>query len=397
MEIERFLSFKNDPQTLEINKQLSAFISIISGGKKHNNSQNKNNNILKNPKMQSLKDKTENKVNLVLNKLSELNFNVLLTEFCETIGKVNENEFLELQKAFYIKIISDINFIKIYLSFFKVIAHIYSISCKYNIKYFLDIVEMKFVSDYKNEQLSNDFKFLADFDEETKRINNLVLIKYLLQMNFLNNNIKNEINNIILSQNNYYADIYYWFQNEELSNEYKQIIKNKTLNNTLPLREKVLLDNLLEDKKHQQKQETTKIDLDSNNKMDTLDIETDNILEEYLFVESVNEVISFINTSCKDAISKNKFSQYCFEKFFTTQSEYTYKILDLLKQLVKKQILFKSNLSRGIILINNNWDDKSIDYINPKMRMKEALVYLKTMGITNNLENILTKYQIDYY
>ena len=79
MDIETFMSLKNSPETLNVNKQLSVFINLVSGGKKYNNSQNKNNNILKNPKLQSLKDKTENKVNLVLNKLSELNFNVLLT------------------------------------------------------------------------------------------------------------------------------------------------------------------------------------------------------------------------------------------------------------------------------------------------------------------------------
>lgn len=396
MDIEKFMSFRNAPESFIINKQMNTFIALISGGKKYNNNQNKNNNILKNPKLQSLKDKTENKVNLVLNKLSELNFNVLLTEFCESIGKIDENEFLELQKAFYIKIISDINFIKIYLSFFKVIANIYAISCNYNIKYFFDIVEMKFISDYKNIIVQDKFKFITDFDDENKRINNIILIKHLLQMNFLNSKIKTELDNIILLQDNYYADIYYWFQNEEIPNEYRQIIKNKMLTNTLPLREKVLLDNLLDDKK-QQVLDTPKNELEMNNKVDTLNIEIDNILEEYLFVESVNEVISFINLSCKDAISKNKFCQYSFEKFFTTQNEYTYKILDLLKQLVKKQILFKSNLSRGIIQINNNWEDKSIDYTNPKMRMKEALVYLKNMGITNNLENILSKYQIEYY
>ena len=54
-------------------------------------------------------------------------------------------------------------------------------------------------------------------------------------------NIQDEINTKIMNQNNHFPDIYYWFQNEKLTTEMKSKIKNKIMNNTLPLREKVLL------------------------------------------------------------------------------------------------------------------------------------------------------------
>ena len=37
-------------------------------------------------------------------------------------------------------------------------------------------------------------------------------------------------------------------------------------------------------------------------------------------------------------------------------------LIELMDYLIKSQILFKSNLSRGLLLIHSNWKEKSIDY-----------------------------------
>lgn len=409
MNVETFKSLKNSPELLELNSNIINLINMLSNGKKiHKSSSKMGNQILKNPKMQLLKDKIENKVNLILNKLSELNMNNLLSEFIETIGKINHNDYLEVQRTFYVKMQSDINFLKIYVEFFKIVSNVYMTVFNFNPEYFYSILEMKFMMDYKNITIQNskfDFIFLNDFNEENKRINNLNIIKTVLNNNMFLPNIKNEIDTILLEQNNYYADIYYWFQNENLTNEQKEIIKTKIINNPLPLREKVLLDNLISNNKESKKVEKP-VKVNLKNKVvqkveekidiDTLKLESENILEEYLTLDNLEDMRTFIEERCKDALSKNKFCQYVFNRYFEGNSETANKILELVRTLVKKQILYKSNLSRGVLLIHNNWNEVSIDFINPNKKMKDLLLCLKNMGITKYLENLLQENKIDF-
>jgi len=419
MNIENFKEFKNDSELLVLSNEMCNLISMFSIKKKFSKIQIKGNQILKNPKLQSLKDKIENKVNLVLNKLSEINFNNLLVEFIETVGKVTEEDYISLLKSFYYKMMSDINFVKIYLEFFKVISKVYNDGYNLSPKFFYDLIENKFNFDYKNKKLSDDFSFLEDFNEENKRINHLIITKNLININLLKPELKNEIDTLILNQTKYYVDIYYWFQNEKISQEYKDIITKKVLNNSLPLREKVLLDDLLEikkqfnviidDKKEKRDKDNEKYkekDKDpvkiinkkssKTNEIDTLKLETINIIEEYLAMENVEDIKNFIDDKCKDALSKNKFCQFTFNRYFEGNFEEAGKLLELIKTLVKKQILYKSNLSRGVLLINNSWNDLSIDFNNPTKKMKDLLVCLKNMKITKYLETLLQEYKIEF-
>jgi hypothetical protein len=120
MNVDNFRAMKNLPELLNLNNNITNLINILFNGKKIYKNQSKSHNqILKNPKMQLLKDKIENKVNLILNKLSESNIVILLTEFIESMGKINNDDYNSIQKAFYIKIQSDINFVKIYLEKYK--------------------------------------------------------------------------------------------------------------------------------------------------------------------------------------------------------------------------------------------------------------------------------------
>ena len=114
MNVETFKIIKNSPELSVLSDDMVNLINLLSSGKKmFKNNQKVNNKILKNPKMQLLKDKIENKVNLVLNKLSEMNISNLLSEFLENLGKMNKEEYICVQRTFYIKIQADINFAKI--------------------------------------------------------------------------------------------------------------------------------------------------------------------------------------------------------------------------------------------------------------------------------------------
>ena len=417
MNIENFKSLKNSPEALILNKQITELINMLFvGGRRVTKNFNRGGNqLLKNPKMQLLKDKIENKVNLCLNKLSEMNINNLLHEFIESIGRINLPDYLEIQKAFYVKMQSDISFVKIYLEFFNIVTNVYKEVFNFEPDFFYSIIEIKCNIDYSASpiQVPSEFAFINDYDDETKRINNLIILRTILNNNMLNvKTLQTVIDKLILEQTNYFADIYYWFQNEKLSDSMKEKIKSIILSNSLPLREKVLLDNLLDEKL--KVKPDSKVDLKSpvsstpvaksntkpknNDKIDTdtLKLETENILEEYLNMDNMDDMKEFIEERCKDALSKNKFCQYIFDKYFETSSETAVKILDLVKVLVKKQILYKSNLSRGVLLIYSNWNDLSLDYNKPNKKMKDLLQCLKNMGITKYLESLLKTFKIEF-
>lgn len=403
--INLFLSFKSNAEVQELDdavlESLVTFFGTIDKNKKGKKLAKKSNiNILKNHKMQNKKDNIVNRVNLILNKLSETNIDVLMIEFLENINQVDVENFEEIQKTFYLKIISEINFIKIYLQFLRVLGYIYWKVQSYDLSYFVSIVESKFKLDYTDYDIAPDskFEFVREFDGESKRINNLILIKNLIEQKFINESLNENLDQLIINQKVFLPDIYYWFnsRNKELTNDEKNKITELLKIPNLNSREMVLLESLI-NKSNKPKPitiTTTIKKIDTEIKTDTLKLELDNIIEEYILIRSVDDVKYFIEKRCSDAISKNKFCESVLDKYFMSNKETSNELVELLKQLIKIQILFKSNLSRGLLLINNNWKDRNVDYNKPVEKMKGILNVLKSIGITKNIEFLFDQYKI---
>ena len=109
LDISNFLSFKMDSNTQELNNTIlevlnSLFGSVDKNKKIKKNIKKPNINILKNQKIQNKKDIIGNKVNLILNKLSESNIDSLVIEFLQNINQVDLENFEEVQKTFYLKL-----------------------------------------------------------------------------------------------------------------------------------------------------------------------------------------------------------------------------------------------------------------------------------------------------
>jgi hypothetical protein len=172
--LKSFLQLKNHKDCKDLDIEVITFILESfenSEGKKqkkynfNNNNYKKSNQILKNPKIKLIKEKISNKVNLILNKLSENNLSSLLIEFFQNIKIVNLDDFNEVIKTIYIKMLTEIKFLKLYLEFFKNIIGTYKHVYSYNISYFYDLLEYKFNFDYNNlEDINMDF--LKDYDAE---------------------------------------------------------------------------------------------------------------------------------------------------------------------------------------------------------------------------------------
>jgi hypothetical protein len=399
LDLNVFLTFKTNPETQELDsKTLETLNNLFSSFDKKNKNSKSGTNILKNHKIQNKKETITNRVNLILNKLSESNMDSLIYEFIENINQVNEEQFNEIQKAFYVKIISEINFIKIYLQFFKIISYIYNKVLNYDISYFYSMIEMKFKIDYMG-YVNNE---MNDNTEECKRINNLCLLKNFIENKFLVNNMTLYCDNVILSQTKYLPDIYFWFnsKNRELTKDEASKIKSITTNPNIKLlsRDKVLLESLINKTKVISDTKPVVTNVVTNNVVTNSNIivlECNNIIEEYILMKSFDDIKYFIETRCTDAITKNKFCYTMIDKYFVGNKETASDIIELTKQLIKSQILFKSNLSRGLLLLYNNWKDVMVDYIKPVDKMKTLLLTLKSIGITKGLENLLDTYKVE--
>ena len=425
LDISTFILFKSNINTQELNIDILKKLNILFPDiEKKNRNKNKN-NILKNQKIQNQKENISNKVNLILNKLSEKNIDNLVIEFIENINQVNLESFKEIQKTFYIKIISEINFVNIYLEFLKIIGLIYNKVQQFNLSYFYDMVESKFKSDYTNYEIksSSEYSFLNDFNGETFRNNNLILINTMVESKLISNDIHKYCDQIILDQILFLSDIYYWYNSKNRKLTITEIDKIKSiLNKEISVRDSILLKNLIQDydkiinlpvpdindikpinslDKINDNNKTINLSVSNNDnnikpkqKVNTINLECDHMIDEYLSYKIIDDIKYFIDTRCIDTINKNKFCEILINKYFLANKEISDEIIQLIKQLVKIRILFKSNFSRGLILIYNNWDDLLIDFNNPIPKIKVLLSTLKSVGITKGLEDLLEKYMI---
>ena len=394
MNIDVFKSYKDINQELD-DKVLSEILGMLDNyDKKHKNILKKpNNNILKNKKLQSKKGNITNKVNLILNKLSDSNINALVIEFIDNIGMVDVNEWNEIQKTFYLKMYTEINFIKMYIDFFVIISTIYCKTQQYNISFLISLVESKFKMDYAN--INSSISFIKEMDNNI-RTNNMVILKNMVDSMILSDTIYNYCDDIILNQVNHLSDIHFWFNLREKKLDESEInIINKHLNQNVEKRNNILLSNLITKNKiwNVTNNKPVKLEL-KDNEIHSKPSEIENTISKYLQSKNIKDVSEYIENKCNDANNKNKFCESLLTIFFTTSEDSLNGIITLIKQLIKNHILYKSNLSRGLLSIYNNWNKKSQQFIKPSDRIKNILLVLKGIGITKGLEFLHEKYNI---
>ena len=337
MNIIEFKKQKLNPENQNIeNNILESLMNIFEKKNKKFFIKPKSNNILKNAKQQHSKDSIFNKVNLILNKLSESNLNNLVIEFIDSINYLDENDFNELLKSFYIKIISEINFIKIYLDFFKIIITLYNKIQNYSIKEFLNFIEIKFKIDYCNFiNIPDDYTFLNNMNDEIKILNNLILINKLVEYKFLSDKCLLYCTDILLNQNKCIIDIYKWFEftKIKLTKNYLENISIILNYNDISTRDKILLQSLY----------------NNNIITDIFKLECYNIIN-----NDIDNIILFINNKCTDAINKNKFCNHLLSYYLLYKDDNIFNIID---QLLINNNILKSHINKGYILLNQHNDE----------------------------------------
>ena len=125
-------------------------------------------------------------------------------------------------------------FSEIYFKFFRKIIFVYSKVLEFEItlKYFIDIVETKFLMDYNDHQsdlqkeIDNEINIPTDLTKEeilnytdNYKFNNLKIIKILLKEELLDKSIKYFIKEILFKNNKNSYDIYIWYLDNLLIEE----------------------------------------------------------------------------------------------------------------------------------------------------------------------------------
>jgi len=293
MNIELLLSFQNNSELQNLDNTLLF-------------TNNKNNLI----KIKKIKHQMTilNKMNLILNKLSENNINNLVSEFIDTINYITLDEYNAFLKNVYLKILSEINFITIYLNFLELVNYLYYKIFNYNLEYFIHIIKSKFDYDY----LDITYEDII----EDNRINNIILIKNLYNFNMITEEAYLLCENLLFTQMKYPSDIYYWKPD---INDLTIVKINNILNNELCVRDKILIESLLTN--------------DTDKSIFYLELKY--IINEYINSNNKQNIINFINTNCNDSITKNNFCIYTC-KILNDEDEKINKILSIFKKNISK-------------------------------------------------------------
>jgi hypothetical protein len=331
---------------------------------------------IKTNKVQAKKDLNENKIIMIMNKISENNINELIGEYLCNVFVDTEEKYNVIMTEIFNKMLKDIKFVENYI--------------KFALKIF--IIEKKRLNLYP-EEFIDLIKLTVNIGTEEERCACYTLIKVLIKYEFFNKDIIKFISNIVLSNNNKlkYIDIYNWFVGIDIS-EYRESILNiiKKCNSENMNREEILLESLFEKIiNNELVEETLDNNINNHNQINTL---INNIIEEYDFLKSIDEVIEFIQVECDNINNKNLFCKEIINFYISKDINIG---LELIDELIKKKSLFKSNISKGLVLYlgeNNTSINTSINN-----KIIQILKYLKNNNITKNIEHIFKRFRVKLF
>ena len=322
-------------------------------------------NVMKTNKIQAKKDLNENKIIMIMNKISDNNINQLTVEYITNVLVDTEEKYNTIQDEIFNKIIKDIKFIDNYIKF---ALNIFMIE-----KHRLNLAPERFIENIiaNNNNISENIR-MATYE----------LIRKLIRFNFFNNNIIDYVSKNVLSNTSeeHIIDTYHWFNGLNINiDSYIEGINNMIVlcgNNNMN-REKILIESIIE---------KVPVKIICNEEINN-DTNINTIIEEYLEEESIENISKFVEDECKEIDDKNNFAQNVFLNYIETFNE---KLFEMLETLINNKVLFKSNLSKGLVLLTQ---DSNVD----RDAVVNILKFLKNQNITKNIETIFRKYKVKIY
>ena len=352
-----------------------------------------NMNLLKNSKLQSSKDTTKNKVNLIINKLSDKNINELIIEFIKTFQEVDQIEFNKIIEVFFLKIVNDEKFTNLFFDFFIRISNIYTHLFNFEIKHFVDLIELKIKKDYLDIELDDEYSILEKTTSEEQRISNLKLVILLINKSILNKKVIKKISEYLVNTD-YIPDIYKWFSNPTIKKNdkiesYNDTLKAKLsqdLNHGNMILLKSLLDinrieyddiNILSD---EDINDDEKLEINKEDQNDSdYEISIKNIIEEYLFLEEFDEIVGFINDN--KLVDKNLeiFTNSLINIYFINNLSNSDKFKNLFINIKKNKLIQNEIFKLSLIKLIES--DEKEDYNNFDSKLSKLIEIYKIIQI----------------
>lgn len=297
------LNIKNNPECLFMEEEyIDEIKKIINIGFIKKKKTNKNINITKKPNFNLKKNKIDNKLIFILNKLGENNLDQLMIEFIQNININKIDDYNIVILKFFNKILEDNSFIPKYTLFLINVIKIIYAKNNYEPTYLINIIDNYITNTYTN----------FNEDNENKRINFINFIIELIKNNFYKNEFIDYFSNILLSQNKYIIDIKKWFS---CYNKNKYIKRIKSLD-VQDLRNRLLLESLFDVNKTINIKKTPNVK--KNIQTDYFDNECDNIIEEYMHLKMNEEIIFFLKNNCNEEYKRQKFIEKLNKKYKET-------------------------------------------------------------------------------
>lgn len=411
MEIEFLKSFKDHSSFQTLNDEdLKKFSLLIKPNKKNKYKKIKNNDNKKSlsnvkEKLQISKEKIESKFSLLINKLDFNNITKILEEFITKFKDINENDYNLFQKYIFTRILKDSKFQLLYMDFFMKIKNIYSSLFDFSDEYFILLVEYKFKYDYCGKKLNiiHDFNLdeIHELNSEENRINNINLILKFINNGLFNKNIIDELA-IILFNSEYIPDIYNFINDKFIMNNYDftkfyDILKFK-VNNKMDNRCKVILNSILDkfgiEYKHinNRSDSITSIESDIDNEKlnyeitlktvqsfeqykSKIEIEIDNIIEEYLLIEDFEEIKNYLENNENVVNFMEELFNYYFKNNLNQFEKFKSLFLNFRNEnYINSEIMINS-------LISSLNSDTVFDYLNIETKIKKLLEIFKILKI----------------
>lgn len=324
--ISLFLNFKS-----LVNTHILLFNKEIKSKLKKNNNLKKNQTIL----------------NLFLNKVNNDNYYNQCKKFIAN-NYIQKNTFDNLTLEFYKKIILEGTFTESYLLFYKTIIQNYYNQSKYDFSYLINLVESKFLMDFHNKKvllssvINKLIQIPTDLSQDeiknynnTHKLNNLKLIFYMIKNNILSETLTLNIYSTLIN----YKEFLYEFIKLNKDIEYLNSINL----NHFDLRFKTLF---IELKKKLQENHKNNITTTINKPKISNKILITNIIEEYLFIDEIDEVKTFIENYI---LKKNLQIQFVeialnYGKNNDKQDEIENMLTKVTSTLKKKTVILQENL-----------------------------------------------------
>ena len=287
--------------------------------------------------------KKKNNSNIILNKLSDSNYQTILID---EINKKNINisNVFNLVNLLLNKIENEGKFGECYSNFVIDLDRIINKSSNNEFKLYNMIAER--------------FNNILNSNNELKKENFYSFIKMLVEKGYYYKSLVNNIMTMILAKKNNYYDIYLWLElNKNLQKKNRQLI-NDTINELSEnnnIRLLTLFENLLKNNKPIKKKKVSV-------KIDKVKVKCENIIKEFILLEDIEEVKFFIKENKKTNNLHDYLEDVVLNEIMIVEDE----DFDKLLNLVKNSTVFNNNKIKNKI---NKLQNDEI-YLDFKERIK---------------------------